>query len=354
MRITGLLIGCAAMLFTAGCSEKTPTASSSEDPGNLSPVSKLTISQTKAGGYRRHRSSEALPPNPKPEISQTELPEQLVSFEWNLESHAPIGEELHPHPQGEVSLRIAPNGRLEGNGGCNAYFARAIPGEANLLGIGDLGFTEMACLDPEGVMDRETSYFSLLSTVSSYAVEGDRLTLFYDDDRGVLNFIAGDEALDWPNDEEPGMPLPNPNEPAEFPNPDVPPEFPIPEEPRPDFPDSLVTFDWRLETVSTAGQSVPVLPGTEITLDFAIGGELRGSAGCNSYFAGYELGEDAHILIQRIGTTRMACGDPDGVMDQESQYLIALSQATFFAIDKERLTLFDRERNATLHFTAVE
>lgn len=491
MRTTGLLIGCAALLFTASCSEKTPLATSSDEPVDLFPTSKLTVSGSKmggtpshrsaveapslsrrelrfdepisidrmaiewldvtdsrcpagfecitagevtvkigvtldeqeidpisltlypgdrararvdfgshsielldvtplpksgpeiqrseyaailaigqtgrssshrgfttstgkAGGYRHRRSDDALPPNPKPDISPTELPEQLVAFEWNLESHAPIGEELHPHPEGEVSLKIAPNGRIEGSGGCNTYFARAIPGEGNLLGIGDLGFTEMACLDPEGVMDREISYFSLLSTVSSYTVERDRLTLFYDDDRGVLNFVAGDEAPNGPIDEEPGIPLPDPNEPPEFPNPDIPPEFPVPEEPRPEFPDSLVTFDWRLESVGTTGESVPVLSGTEITLNFAFGGELRGSAGCNSYFAGYELGEDARILIQQIGTTRMACGDPEGVMAQESQYLIALSQATFFAIDDERLTLFDRERNATLHFAAVE
>ena len=76
---------------------------------------------------------------------------------------------------------------------------------------------------------------------------------------------------------------------------------------------------WVLETVSAGGDEGGVLPGTELTVVFD-GGEINGSAGCNSYFGSYELDGET-ITIGPLASTQMFCPDPPLVMDQELAYL---------------------------------
>ena len=58
------------------------------------------------------------------------------------------------------------------------------------------------------------------------------------------------------------------------------------------------------------------LVGTEITTSFE-SGFVRGSAGCNSYGAPYQLDGD-RIDIGEIELTAMACLEPEGIMEQEA------------------------------------
>ncbi len=73
---------------------------------------------------------------------------------------------------------------------------------------------------------------------------------------------------------------------------------------------------WELS--SMGGYSL--ISGTRITLSF-VGGEVRGNAGCNTYFGGYDLSGTGDLQITDIGATEMACLSPQGVMQQESTYL---------------------------------
>ncbi|MDV7398868.1 META domain-containing protein, partial [Arthrospira platensis SPKY1] len=65
---------------------------------------------------------------------------------------------------------------------------------------------------------------------------------------------------------------------------------------------------------------------------------MSGSAGCNRYHAAYVV-EGALIAIQAPASTRMACAEPEGVMQQEQEYLNALPTAATYAIHGEQLEL---------------
>ncbi len=89
---------------------------------------------------------------------------------------------------------------------------------------------------------------------------------------------------------------------------------------------------WLLETLD----GKPPLAKSEITAIFSDDGSLYGSAGCNSYTSGYQIGGDT-ITIQPAATTRMACPEA-GVMDQEAAYLANLEKAKLFEIVGYRLS----------------
>ena len=57
---------------------------------------------------------------------------------------------------------------------------------------------------------------------------------------------------------------------------------------------------------------------------------MTGNAGCNSYFASYQLNGDK-LTISNAGSTLMACLAP-GVMVQEAAYLEALQKAASYQI----------------------
>lgn len=89
-------------------------------------------------------------------------------------------------------------------------------------------------------------------------------------------------------------------------------------------PDMMAAIEGKTWNPVSYNQT-PVLPDTEITLELA-DGRLNGSAGCNSYFADYQL-ENSQLIVERVGSTKMTCGEP-GVMEQETAYLNLLQQAT--------------------------
>jgi len=79
------------------------------------------------------------------------------------------------------------------------------------------------------------------------------------------------------------------------------------------------------------GGVVSVIIGTEITANFSEDGQLTGKAGCNDYFASYEVDGDK-ITIGLPGVTRKFCGEPEGIMEQEQAYLTALQTAATYNI----------------------
>ena len=79
------------------------------------------------------------------------------------------------------------------------------------------------------------------------------------------------------------------------------------------------------------GGVVSVIIDTEITANFGEDGQLTGNASCNNYFASYET-EGEEITIGPAGSTMMACQEPEGIMEQEQQYLAALETAATYTI----------------------
>jgi len=66
--------------------------------------------------------------------------------------------------------------QVKGSGGCNTYFGE-YQAEKNELSISDLAWTEIGCLDPEGVLEQEQQYLSALQTAESYTIEDGELRI---------------------------------------------------------------------------------------------------------------------------------------------------------------------------------
>ena len=96
--------------------------------------------------------------------------------------------------------------------------------------------------------------------------------------------------------------------------------------------DPLDGTSWRLVTLGGA----PLVPGTEITATFE-DGEVSGMA-CNHYGGEYEVSGDK-LTITRVFMTEMACMEPQGIMEQETEYLKLLTGAQSFKLSAGRLSI---------------
>jgi heat shock protein HslJ len=126
------------------------------------------------------------------------LPEEagldLKGPTWSLQSFVgpnPFVEEPDPWPVPvgvlpETTITIALEGETaQGSAGCNSYGA-AVSHSGPSMSFGAITMTEMACLDPEGVMDQEARYAELLGAITGYRIYGDRLWMETSDGRALL------------------------------------------------------------------------------------------------------------------------------------------------------------------------
>jgi polar amino acid transport system substrate-binding protein len=102
---------------------------------------------------------------------------------------------------------------------------------------------------------------------------------------------------------------------------------------------------------ATAINGEPVPAGTTLTAAFGQDGSLNGSAGCNSYSAGY-LVDGSQLSIGPASATGMLCAEPVGIMEQESAFLAALESAGSYSIEGGELYLLDGSGRAVIEFIA--
>jgi heat shock protein HslJ len=198
------------------------------------------------------------------------------------------------------------DGNLSGNAACNTYNG-SYQVDGDKISFGSLMSTMMAC--PPPIMDQETGYLAALDMVGTFDVKGETLTIFDQDGEVVLEFIAIEPA-------------------------------------------SLVGTNWELTSYNNGkGGMQSTIIGTEITADFNEEGTMTGSAGCNNYNASYEATEDT-INIGVAASTEMACMDPEGIMEQELQYLASLRNAAVYTIRDDRLEIRDENGSGVAYFTA--
>ena len=108
---------------------------------------------------------------------------------------------------------------------------------------------------------------------------------------------------------------------------------------------------WVLTSFATETGQENLLSNTTVTATFD-NGNITGSAGCNRYSAGYQLSGNG-IAISSITSTLMYCTAPDGVMTQETTYLLLLKNVTEYTISNDRLTLSNELGGAQLVFNAA-
>jgi putative lipoprotein len=100
-----------------------------------------------------------------------------------------------------------------------------------------------------------------------------------------------------------------------------------------------VTYGEASALEGTSWILADTLPGTEVKALFE-NGQVRGSAGCNSYNGTYAITSVGGVNKIRIGplaSTRMMC--EEAVMEQEQAYLAALQSARSYQVEENILTL---------------
>jgi heat shock protein HslJ len=108
----------------------------------------------------------------------------LDGTEWQLVS-------LHGEKpiQGKAITLLFGVGTLEGSGGCNTY-GGSYKASGGGLTLSDLYWTEMACMEPEGIMEQEQDYFRALDAAVRFQQDGDRLALYDASGTEVLAFTT--------------------------------------------------------------------------------------------------------------------------------------------------------------------
>ncbi|MGI6022043.1 MAG: META domain-containing protein [Methanoculleus sp.] len=241
------------------------------------------------------------------------MPIDLAGSSWTLTSLIDEGGSMAPIITGTTvtTLFDADGIRVSGLAGCNHYSADYTRNGADIT-IKSAVRTDMYCGEPEGLMDQEDRYLSLLTDVSSYWVEGDRLIL---SDKEGADLLVLDRAAEVP-----------------------------------DLP--LVGTDWVLDSYSTGRDAISsVITGTTITAKFTDDSKITGSAGCNHYGGEYLL-DGANLSVSSLFSTLMYCGEPEGVMEQEARYLGLFDSVTGYRIDGDRLDLLDEVGKVLLSYRA--
>lgn len=219
----------------------------------------------------------------------------LASTEWQLVS-------LHGEPLLEgthISLEFEED-RLGGFAGCNHYGGGPDSGGYDVTPEGGfeipmLAITEMACLEPEGVMEQEQAYVQALTGATVYRLEDDTLSLQNAGGETVLVFRrVPTHAMD---------------------------------------PADLIGTAWRL--VSLDGQ--PPQQGDRLTLAFHDEGRAGGYAGCRAFVAGYQA-EGDEMDVFSTAMMDALCPEVDGGQ-QAAEYTTVLGWANRFLLEGERLEL---------------
>ncbi len=108
---------------------------------------------------------------------------------------------------------------------------------------------------------------------------------------------------------------------------------------------------WEVTAYNSGRQAVvSVLQDTSLTLNFDLDGRLSGSAGCNTFGAGFEA-SGGELRLSPVAATRRNCSEPPGIMEQEAQFLAALESAVSYRISGGRLEL--RDAGGSLAVTAT-
>ncbi len=159
----------------------------------------------------------------------------------------------------------------------------------------------------QAVMEQETAFIDALGQVRTYSISGDQLSLKDADGTEVLVFQAQSQ--------------------------------------------DLAGTSWEVVNFYNGNQAiVGVITDTNLTAEFGKDGALSGNGGCNNFSGSYTV-DGQKIKIGPLASTMMACSDPEGVMDQEAQYLAALQMAETYQLEGQVLELrrSDQTLVAILH-----
>jgi heat shock protein HslJ len=195
------------------------------------------------------------------------------------------------------------SGQVSGFGSCNGFGGEYEKSGKQLTFSGIMS-TLMAC-DPIEITQQESAYFAALGEAVEFKIENSTFKIYNDEGTQVLTFSAQDTRLEQKN--------------------------------------------WQMTSFFDGDTAIiSALEGSTVTAQFE-DGVISGSAGCNHYSAPYQA-KDGNMSIESAAVTEMYCETPAGVVDQETRYLAALTQANTYRVEGSRLTLYDGAGSIMVEF----
>jgi len=233
----------------------------------------------------------------------------LETSDWRLDRYLDAsGQMTTVLPDTTVTASFM-GGKLSGSAGCNRYFGNYNTGTENQLGISThIGATMMACAPP--VSKQERQYLDRLPVVVAFQLEGGSLRLLDKEHQVVLEYSAV-------------------------------------------TPLTLEDTHWQAAGINNGKGGVVSSANTQLATARFQDGKVSGHAGCNSFSASYEIKGNL-ITMGPAMTTRRHCAEPDGIMDQEQEYLQALSRVRVYELSDSRLKLRDEKGSLQVDFVAGE
>ena len=106
-------------------------------------------------------------------------------------------------------------------------------------------------------------------------------------------------------------------------------------------PKGLEDVSWILESYGEPENLKAVLKGTEITAIFGSAlGRVHGSAGCNGYSGKYQSSDSQLSIPFPLVISRLiVCYEPEGINEQELQYVKAVQAAESYQIQDGKLEI---------------
>lgn len=189
---------------------------------------------------------------------------------------------------------------------CNTYGGGFESDTSGSLTFTDLFQTEMYCTEPDGIMDLETAYLTMLQEeVDAYRIDDDRLFLLNGEGDTLITLDPEDTGKVQPLD----------------------------------------GTHWILSELD--GEQPVEEP--IITVNFEEG-RVGGNA-CNVFGADYTATDDGEMSVGIVISTMMACMEPEGLMDQEAALFKALETIVRYERTDDSLTLFDEAGDARIVLT---
>ncbi|MBN1313534.1 MAG: META domain-containing protein [Anaerolineae bacterium] len=210
-------------------------------------------------------------------------------------------------PDSEVTLSFSA-GQVYGSAGCSTYSADYRGGEIQVISIGTMITSKMGC-QGEDILAQEAAFTAVLSSMNSYMLDGNMLTLASSDGASHLVFQIDDGYV---------VSMTN-----------------------------LAGTEWILASLN--GESP--IEGTEPWLKF-LDGTVVGSGGCNTFGGNYSNGQNGRIRIYDLGGTHERCTAPEGIVEWETIYTDTITRITSYQLVGSTLEMIS-EDGILLIFTAA-
>ncbi|MCP4196097.1 MAG: META domain-containing protein [Proteobacteria bacterium] len=247
-------------------------------------------------------------------------PTPLVDTTWQLLSYYTGNGIVSNQTTPLINAFFAADGSLSGLSGCNNYMS-SYTAEENSMSIEPVATTRKMCQEPEGVMETEAGYTSVLETVVRYEIEGEQLTLYNAEDIRAATYNA----------------LPT----AELKRP------PIQFDAEAAADSGLLDNVWSWQRFSDpTGADISIGQPNQYQLLFQADGTANVVADCNSGFGQYAVdGSGLWIEIQGIS---MAMCAPDSLSDQ---YVAYLNAAATYLFDGDTLIINLMADSGNMYFS---